>query len=249
MNLSRKIILAGLLASVAACAPKPPPPPPPPPPAPPVVVIPPRPLPPGNASLTQILPGRGIDGKFVTANSGVTGERAFWQLKIGLNVAAIGCRGLEESTLVTAYNNIIKAHGKTIRDTERTVIRNLGKENKTNGIAARDRLSTQLFNYFAQPPAQRAFCARANEIAQLVSTTPSAQLVEQAPAHLVQLDQPFIDFYEAYARYQADVAAWDARYAPRPTPFGAPATSPLPAGPADTAASTAPQPSIPPSSQ
>src|SRR3546814_1415933 len=29
MNLSRKIIVAGLLASVAACAPKPPPPPPP----------------------------------------------------------------------------------------------------------------------------------------------------------------------------------------------------------------------------
>lgn len=252
MNLSRKIIVAGLLASVAACAPKPPPPAPRPP-APPVVVIPPRPLPPGNASLTQILPGRGIDGRFVTANSGVTGERAFWQLKIGLNVAAIGCRGLEEATLISAYNNIIKAHGKTIRDTEKSVIRDLGKETKTNGTAARDRLSTQLFNYFAQPPAQRAFCARANEIAQMVSTTPSAQLLEQAPAHLVQLDQPFVDFYEAYAKYQADVAAWDARYAPQPAPLGTAAVpSPLSAGPADTGAtttSTTPPPSIPPSNQ
>ncbi|AJA09775.1 hypothetical protein SKP52_14455 [Sphingopyxis fribergensis] len=222
MNLSRKIIVAGLLASVAACAPKPPPPPPPPPP-PVVVVIPPRPLPPGNAALTQILPGRALDGQFVTANSNVTGDRAFWQLKIGLNVAAIGCRGVEETTLVSAYNNIIKTHGKVIKSTEKAVITQLGKENKTNGVAARDRLSTQLFNYFAQPPAQRGFCARANEIAQLVSATPTAQVIEQAPAQLARLDQPFHEFYEAYAKYQADVVAWDAQYARPPAIMTAPA--------------------------
>lgn len=225
MNLLRKIVMVGLLAGVAACAPPPPPPapPPPPPPAPVVIVIPPRPLPPGNASPTQILPGRAIDGRFVTANSNITGDRAFWQLKIGLNVAAIGCRGLEETTLVSAYNGIIKAHSKVIKSTEKTVITQLGKETKTNGVSARDRLSTQLFNYFAQPPAQRAFCARANEIAQIVSTTPTTQVIEQAPMHLAQLDQPFSDFYEAYARYQYDVAAWDAKYAPPPPIISAPA--------------------------
>ena len=193
MNLSRKIIVAGLLASVAACAPK--------------------------------LPARGIDGRFMTANSGISGDRAFWQLKIALNVAAIGCRGAEEATLVSAYNNIIKAHAKQIRSTEKTVIADLGKETRTNGIAARDKLSTQLFNYFAQPPAQRAFCARANEVAQLVSSTPSAQVIPQAPAQLAQLDQPFVDFYEAYAKYQADVAAWDAKYAPPPPVMTAPAAT------------------------
>lgn len=223
MNLSRKIIVAGLLASVAACAPKPVAPPPPPPPPPVTIVIPPRPLPPGNAAVTQILPGRGIDGRFVTANSGISGDRAFWQLKIGLNVAAIGCRGIEEATLVSAYNNIIKTHAKVIKSTEKTVITDLGKQNKNNGIAPRDRLSTQLFNYFAQPPAQRDFCARANEIAQLVSSTPTAQVIAQAPAHLSRLDQPFIDFYEAYAKYQLDAAAWDAKYAPAPAIMSAPA--------------------------
>ena len=233
MNLSRKIIVAGLLASVAACAPKPVAPPPPPPPPPVAIVIPPRPMPPGNASLTQILPGRAIDGHFVTANSNVTGDRAFWQLKIGLNVAAIGCRGLEETTLVSAYNNIIKAHGKVIKSTEKSVITQLGKENRNNGIAPRDRLSTQLFNYFAQPPAQRAFCARANEIAQLVSSEPTAQVIAQAPAHLSRLDQPFLDFYEAYAAYQVEAAAWDAKYAPVPVttaPATPIATSIKPAG-------------------
>lgn len=229
MNLSRKIIVAGLLASVAACAPKPVAPPPPPPPPPVAIVIPPRPLPPGNAALTQILPARGLDGRFITANSGITGDKAFWQLKIGLNVAAIGCRGLEETTLISAYNNIIKTHGKVIKSTEKSVITQLGKENKNNGIAPRDRLSTQLFNYFAQPPAQRGFCARANEIAQVVSSTPTAQLVEQAPAHLARLDEPFNEFYQAYAQYQVDAVAWDAKYAPRPATIVAPAT-PAPVG-------------------
>lgn len=252
MSLSRKIIVVGLLASVAACAPKPPPPPPPPP-EPPVIIVPPRPTPPNQASATQILPMRGLDGRFVTANSNVTGDRAFWQLKIALNVAAIGCRGLEEAPLVAAYNNIIKTHAKTIRSTETNVIKQLGKESGTNGTAARDKLSTQLFNYFAQPPAQRDFCARANEVAQIVSTTPSAQVIDQAPAQLARLDEPFLDFYEAYAKYQADLAAWDAKYGSPPVATlydnaatttapaaAAPAgpVAPAPIGPSDPAATT-----------
>lgn len=251
MNLSRKIVIIGLLASVAACAPKPPPPPPPPPPEPVVIIVPPRPTPPGYASSTQILPMRGLDGRFVTANSNITGDRAFWQLKIALNVAAIGCRGLEEAPLVAAYNTIIKTHGKTIRSTEKAVIAQLGKESGTNGTAARDKLSTQLFNYFAQPPAQRDFCPRANEVAQLVSTTPTAQVIDQAPAQLARLDQPFLDFYEAYAKYQSDVAAWDAKYAPPPPVMTVPAPltpiGPAPVGPIDTTSptTTAAAPTVP----
>ena len=121
-----------------------------------------------------------------------------------------------------------------IRSTEKTVITDLGKETRTNGTAARDRLSTQLFNYFAQPPAQRQFCPRANEIAQLVSSAPSAQIVAQAPEHLAHLNQPFLDFYEAYAQYQTDVIAWDAKYAPPPAIMSAPAITPAGPAPTDT---------------
>src|SRR3546814_9992428 len=66
--------------------------------------------------------------------------------------------------------------------------------------------------------------------------SPTAQVIEQAPANLARLDQPFLDFYEAYAKYQADVAAWDAQYAASPAIY-APSTAVLaaPAGPADTA--------------
>lgn len=211
MNLQRKIILSALLVTVAACAPKTPPPPPPPPPAP-VVATPYRPVPPGSASLTQILPARALDGSFTTANSNLTGDRAFWHMKIALNVAAIGCRGPEETTLVAAYNQIIKNHTRTIQSTEKSVIAQLNKDLKMKGNVARDKLSTQLFNYFAQPPAQRAFCVKANEVAQIVAATETKNLVPESPAHLAALDKPFTDFYAAYAQYQTDVAAWDAQY-------------------------------------
>src|SRR3546814_14966069 len=102
-------------------------------------------------------------------------------MKSGLNVAAIGCRGIEETTRVSAYNNIIKTHGKVIRSTEKSVIKELGKEHKNNGIAPRDRLSTRLFNYFAQPPAQRSFCAPAHEIAQNAPPTPPAPPADPSP--------------------------------------------------------------------
>lgn len=217
---------ATLIVMLAACAPKPAPlPAPVPTPVPaPVVVIPPRPLPPGFAATTQQLPPRDMAGRYVTLNSNVEGDRAFWQLKTGLNVAAIGCRGAEEATLVAAYNQIIKSHIRVIQATEKKVIGALGKANGTNGVKERDRLSTQLFNYFAQPPAQAEFCRRAVTLAQVVATAPSALLVTNAPAQLVTLDEPFTQFYEAFARYQVDVEAWDARYG---TVYGAgPAMNP-----------------------
>ena len=223
MRLLVSAATAIVMIGLAACAPKPVPLPPPPPVVapPPVVVIPYRPQPPGSAAETQQLPLRDMTtGRFVTINSGIAGERAFWQLKTGLNVAAIGCRGPEEATLVAAYNQIIKAHTRTIQAAEKKVIADLGKQNRTTGIKERDKLSTQLFNYFAQPPAQRAFCDRALVLAQTVATTPSAQLYPNATEQLATLDQPFTDFYTAFERYKMDAAAWDAQYGaaygPRP---------------------------------
>ena len=219
MRLIASAATAIVLIGLAACAPKPAPivTPKPAPAPPPVVQIPPRPLSPGSAAETQQVPPRDATGRYVTINSGMTGERAFWQLKTGLNVAAIGCRGPEEAPLVAAYNQIIKSHTRSIVAAEKKVIADLGKANRTSGVKERDRLSTQLFNYFAQPPAQRPFCERALALAQTVATTPAAQLFPNAAEQLATLDQPFTDFYAAFERYKAEAAAWDAQYGRRTT--------------------------------
>jgi hypothetical protein len=217
MRLIHTLAAATAIAAVAACAPKPAPKPTPRPVAAPpaAIVVPPRPVAPGYAAETQKVPARDGAGRYMTINSGMTGERAFWQLKTGLNVAAIGCRGGDERALVAAYNQIIKSHTRSIQAAEKKVIADLAKANRTTGIKERDRLSTQLFNYFAQPPAQSEFCRRAASLAQTVAKTPSAQLFGNAGAQLATLDEPFTDFYAAFERYKVESAEWDKRYARR----------------------------------
>ncbi|MEY4270224.1 MAG: hypothetical protein RLZZ58_1440 [Pseudomonadota bacterium] len=169
-----------------------------------------EPEPPGFAVATMKLPPRGADGDFVTPNSDKTGAQAFWQLRIGLNVAAIGCRGAEEARLTSHYNRMIERHSPLIRSAETGVIAGLARSGGGNGIAARDKLSTRLFNYFAQPPMHEGFCAKATMIAEQVAGLSADAALDRAPALLAQLDQPFVDFYEDYARWQIAHAAWRA---------------------------------------
>lgn len=156
---------------------------------------------PGFAAPNLRLPPRDAQGGYVTPNRDLTGHSAFWNLRIALNVAAIGCRHVGSLQLVADYNNIIARHGGLIRSAEGAVI-------ARTGVAARDKTSTKLFNYFAQPPAQKQFCPAAGSVAQRVSGMSANEIVEKAPAMLAELDQPFTDFYHAYARYQDDLAAW-----------------------------------------
>ncbi len=48
----------------------------------------------------------------------------------------------------------------------------------------------------------------------------SATAMAMSPAMLAQVDQPFVDFYHAYARYEVELAAYRAQrsYQPRTEP-------------------------------
>ena len=41
-----------------------------------------------------------------------------------------------------------------------------------------------------------------------VNSLPADQLLAYAPTGLAALEKPFTDFFDAYARYQTDLAAW-----------------------------------------
>jgi hypothetical protein len=175
---------------------------------------------PGYAAANLRLPPRDAQGEYATPNRELTGHDAFWNLRIALNVAAIGCRHPGSLQLISDYNGIIARHGGLIRSAETAVIARLGRETGSNGIAARDRTSTKLFNYFAQPPAQKQFCQVAGSIAQQLSGMDGGTAMAMAPAMLAQIDQPFVDFYNDYARYQVELAAYRAQrsYQPRTEP-------------------------------
>jgi hypothetical protein len=168
------------------------------------------PQPPGNAAATLRLPPRDAGGEFETPNRDLHGERAFWNVRIALNVAAIGCRGPRAAGLVADYNHLLGRHAALVRSSEALVIANLARSGGNNGIAARDKLSTRLFNYFAQPPAQADFCNAAAEVAAEVAEGSSENARLRATALLARLDQPFVDFYHAYERYRIELTAWNA---------------------------------------
>jgi hypothetical protein len=45
----------------------------------------------------------------------------------------------------------------------------------------------------------------------LAAAEPTATIMTFAQARLPEVDRPFVDFYSAYDRYRADLAAWQSR--------------------------------------
>ena len=79
------------------------------------------------------------------------------------------------------------------------------------------------YNHFAAPPTQPAFCDAVSAVNKDAATLKLAGLTDFAQRNLPNIEIVFDEFYRQFAKYQADAAAWDARY-------GAPATTTVSAG-------------------
>ena len=223
--------LAGIVFVLAAAACQPVPPPvvtPPPAVAPPAPV---RPLPPGGAAASTVVPPLGVDGVRVTPNRGLSTDEHIWNFRIALNVAALNCRSYTWDEIGRNYNQMLGSYKNTLSRVNRAVDAQYRKEHGgRSGLRVRDTQTTQLYNYFALPTVKSEFCNAAlqktREILALAPVT-SEGFRTYAYSGLNDLDGIFINFFNAYAQYEIDVAAWDAQYAPTPTPtstFTQPAT-------------------------
>ena len=165
------------------------------PPAPPVVEAPPPALPAG-ASPNMPVPQMLADGSFPTPNRALTPAATVWHLRAGLNVAALACR-TDEATTVPGYNAFLSAHRAELTQAEATY----AAEFRAAGGDWRDRYDdamTRLYNYYATPPAQAAFCAAAAELLVEAQAAPQRPVAVFAAERLPVLDRAFIDFYRAY---------------------------------------------------
>lgn len=185
-----------------------------------------RPLPPAGAA-----PGLDVpDPDALTINSGVGSEEALWHVRAALNVAALSCArqpgGLE---LVRRYNALLS-------DRKPVLAAAYADEAGRRAQADLDRHMTMLYNFFAQPPAQVAFCAAAATVAERAAAMPAAGLSAFAPDALRALEAPITGYYRAYARYRQALAAWQARPA---------ATVAAAAGPPNPGRRAAPRPGSP----
>jgi len=141
------------------------------------------------------------DGKggFKTANSGIGPDEAVWHVRSALNVAALAC---DDRTIVANYNALLKRQTSVFAAAHKAESRRLGS------ASAMDTHMTRLYNYFAQPPVQREFCATARQIAAEAQSMSASKFQSFATIAIERLDRPFQDFYRAYRDYRNDLAAW-----------------------------------------
>jgi len=191
------LALAGLLAGCAGRHHKPKPIP-----APPATAA--EPSPPAGAARGLSVPQPGADGHFRTINSGIDDEEAVWHLRAALNVAALACR--EDAGIMRGYNRLLVDRKPVLA----TAYAAETARFRATGADALDQHMSRLYNFFAQPPAQAAFCRAAAQEAARAATVPPAGFPAYAKGALDRLEAPILAFYRAYDAYRRDLASWKA---------------------------------------
>ncbi len=163
----------------------------------------PRPLPPSGAPEGLRLPESDGRGGYRTVNSDISVTETLWHLRSALNVAALSCDRSGKTGITTNYNALLGRQRKQLAAAYKAEASRFGSASATDAHV------TQVYNFFAQPPAQPAFCAAAKGAAAEMAALAPETLDTAAPAALARLIQPFTDFYRAYADYRLALADWE----------------------------------------
>ncbi len=195
------IATALLLASCAKSPPKPVPLP---------VLSTVKPLPPMGSAENLDLPEVDAQGQYITPNRGMTGQQALWHVRMALNVAALSCRDAAD-VMGVEYNRMLRIHAAPLAQANSVADAAYTKYG-ANALTVRDKVYTVVYNYFALPPAQKAFCPTARAVVTTINgLTPDAFLA-YAPQALEMLEKPFQDFWAAYADYLRRLDEWRRLY-------------------------------------
>jgi hypothetical protein len=117
-------------------------------------------------------------GMTVQALPGATGDELraalVWNLRAGLNVAALQCQF--EPTLLTLnnYNDLLDTHGEELKRSYDVLSKYFERTTKTKkeGQTALDQFGTRVYSSFSTVSAQLNFCQAAGEIGQEAVFTP-----------------------------------------------------------------------------
>ena len=174
--------------------------------------IPPRPVPPLNAPTNLTIPPLGPDGSRITVNSNLSTAQAVWNLRSGLNVAALNCLSPEHAPILARYGALLKDHAKSLKAANAELDKTFRSQHGPKFIPIRETYQTQVYNYFALPPVMPAFCNAALALSTELGAVPVGQLESFAPGGLAKLDTVFREFFNSYDQYRSDLAVWEMRY-------------------------------------
>lgn len=167
---------------------------------------------PAGIPATLNVPPVGADGVYRTINYGLGGADAVWHVRSALNVAALACRGAGEGAIIAAYNALLKTQRKPLATALKTIEARYRTERGKGWQAEHDVHMTKLYNFFAQPAAQQAFCTVAASVVAEAGTVAPGDFAAFSERALPSLEAPFTAVYSAYDGYRRDLAAWQATY-------------------------------------
>ncbi|MEJ7925800.1 hypothetical protein WG908_03405 [Sphingobium sp. AN641] len=198
------------------------------------------PLPPMGAAENMDLPDADEQGRYITPNRGMTGQQALWHVRMALNVAALSCHGSDRA-MATQYNRMLHTHSLALSQANIAADAIYALKYGVNATLMREKVNTIVYNYFALPPAQKAFCQTALAVVTTINGLTPQALFAYAPQALDMLEKPFQQFWEAYADYLRRLEEWRRR-------FGRPSVKVLPCPDSDpdcTGTSPPPPPAAP----
>ena len=179
----------------------------------------------------MVVPLVGVDGVRQTVNANLTSAQATWNMRSALNVAALNCLQPRHVMILENYKTFLKTHAKTLTAVNKASLNEFrAKHGASSYRNMQDAYMTQVYNYFALPPALDQFCDAALMVSNELAAVPAGQLENFATRALPQLEAVFEGFFRSYEQYRRDVAAWDAQYNPNRGAYGPAPSQTLTAG-------------------
>lgn len=158
------------------------------------------------------IPSVGTDGVRQTVNAHISDNQRIWNLRSGLNVAALNCLKPEHVALVGNYRDLLKKHSRELARTNTALQTEYRKRFGASYRNDQDSYMTRVYNYFALPPVLPKFCDEALAVSNELRAVPVGQLSTFSATALPRLENVFEGFFQAYEQYRTRLADWDARY-------------------------------------
>lgn len=125
-----------------------------------------------------------------------------WNLRAGLNVAALQCQFSDYLRAVPNYNGLLAHHNVELAAAY-TALNNYYKRTLgAKGQKAFDDYSTITYNNWSAAQAQQIFCQTATNITKSALATPKGQLFPLAQARLRELRHALVPAYEPRPAYR-----------------------------------------------
>jgi hypothetical protein len=160
------------------------------------------------------IPAVEFDGVRHTVNYALTPAQTTWNLRSALNVAALNCLELEYDPILQGYKALLKDQARGLSAANKTLENEFRQKYGPGFRDVLDGYMTQVYNYFALPPARKNFCDASLAVALELPALAPADLDAFAARSLPKLEAVFNDFFAAYDQYRVALAQWDAEYGP-----------------------------------